>query len=67
VRTNIMLDDELVKKAFQYADVKTKRALIDLVLREFVEIRQRRDVRELRGKVKLRLDYDYKKLRAGDE
>lgn len=67
MRTNIMLDDELVKKAFQYADVKTKRALIDLALREFVEIRQRRDVRELRSKVKLRLDYDYKTLRAGDE
>ncbi|MGH8611412.1 MAG: type II toxin-antitoxin system VapB family antitoxin [Gammaproteobacteria bacterium] len=67
MRTNIMLDDELVKKAFQYADVKTKRELIDLALRAFVESRQRRDVRELRGKIKLRPGYDHKKRRAGDK
>jgi len=67
MRTNVVLNDELVDQAFRYAKVSTKRELIDLALREFVENHKRRDVRELRGKVKLRDDYDYKTLRAGRE
>ena len=67
-RTNIVLDQDLVEEALRYAGVRTKRELVDLALREFVENHKRRDVRELRGKVRLRPDYDYKRLRveAGD-
>jgi predicted nucleic acid-binding protein/Arc/MetJ family transcription regulator len=46
VRTNIVLDDELVEEAFELANVKTKRELVDLALREFVANRRRRDIRE---------------------
>ena len=63
MRTNIVLDDKLVQEAFRYTTVSTKRELVDLVLREFVENHQRLDVRELLGKVKVRDDYDYKALR----
>lgn len=63
MRTNIVLDEELVDEAFRYAEVKTKRELVDLALREFVENHRRHDVRELRGKVALDPDYDYKALR----
>lgn len=65
MRTNIVMDDELVEEAFRYAGVRTKRELVDLALREFVESRKRRDVRELRGRVGLHLDYDHKALREG--
>ena len=65
MRTNIVLDDELVKEAFRHAPVKTKRELVDLALREFVAARKRRDVRELFRKVKLDPAYDYKKARTG--
>jgi Arc/MetJ family transcription regulator len=65
MRTNIVLDDELVKEAFRHAPVKTKRELIDLALREFVASRKRRDMRDLIGKVKLDAHYDYKKARIG--
>lgn len=65
MRTNIVMDDELVEEAFRYAEVRTKRELVDLALREFVENRRRRDIRELRGKVGLHPDYDYKALREG--
>lgn len=63
MRTNIVLDNKLVKEAFHYAPVSTKRELIDLALREFIANHKRRDVRLLRGKVKLREDYNYKLLR----
>ncbi len=65
MRTNIVLDEELVDEAFRYADVTTKRELVDLALREFVANHRRRDVRELRGKVKLAPTYDHKALREG--
>jgi Arc/MetJ family transcription regulator len=63
MRTNIVLDDNLVKEAFRHAPVKTKRELVDLALREFVAARKRRDVRELFGRGGIREDYDYKALR----
>lgn len=64
-RTNIVLDEGLVEEAMRYAGVGTKRELVDLALREFVESRKRRDLRELRGRVRLRPGYDHKRLREG--
>jgi Arc/MetJ family transcription regulator len=65
MRTNIVLDDELVKEAFEHSNAKTKRELVDQALREFVANHRRKDVRELRGKGLIRPDYDYKALREG--
>jgi hypothetical protein len=67
MRTNIVLDERLVKEAFRYAPVSTKRELVDFALREFVQSHRRHDVRELVGKVKIRADYNYKAARAGDD
>ena len=64
MRTNIVLDDELVREAFKYSDnIKTKRDLIQTALEEYVSIRKRKDLRELRGKITFQEDYDYKALR----
>jgi Arc/MetJ family transcription regulator len=65
MRTNIVLDDELVEEAFRYSDAKTKREPVDMALREFVANRKRRDILELRGKALIRPDHDYKALREG--
>ena len=65
MRTNIVLDDELVEEAFRHSDAKTKRELVDRALREFVDNHKRRDIRELRGQVMFYPGYDYKKLREG--
>ncbi|MFZ3136570.1 MAG: type II toxin-antitoxin system VapB family antitoxin [Thermodesulfovibrionales bacterium] len=66
MRTNIVLDDEIVKTAFRYSKAKTKKELIDEALKELIISRQRLDLRDLRGKIDFRSDYDYKKLRKGD-
>ncbi len=66
MRTNIDLDDELMAEAMRYADVSTKKDVVHLALREFVAVRRRRDVRELRGTVGIRPDYDHKRLRLGE-
>ncbi len=66
MRTNIVLDDEIVKTAFRYSKAKTKKELINEALKELITSRQRLDLRDLRGKIEFRTDYDYKKLRRGN-
>ncbi|MBI5196255.1 MAG: type II toxin-antitoxin system VapB family antitoxin [Nitrospirae bacterium] len=66
MRTNIAIDDKLIKKAFQYSDAKTKKGLINEALKKFVEDHSRMDLRRLKGKVRFMEDYDYKALRKGN-
>ena len=63
MRTNIDLNEALVKQAFKYASVKTKKDLIHIALQEFIANHQRKDVRELLGIVSIAKDYDYKSMR----
>ena len=42
MRTNIVLDDELVDKAFRVSAAKTKKDLVHEALREMIRIRARR-------------------------
>ena len=67
MRTNIDLDDKLVARAFEFAEVNTKRDLVHLALEEFVRNHSRQDLRELRGKITFLPNYDYKKLRRDAE
>jgi Arc/MetJ family transcription regulator len=63
MRTNIDLDDQIVQEAFQFVQVKTKKELIDIALREFVQNHNRMDLRELKGKINFADDYHYKDMR----
>jgi Arc/MetJ family transcription regulator len=65
MRTNIVLDDELIKKALKFSKARTKKDLVHEALEELIAVRQKRDLRELRGKIGFRKDYDYKALRSG--
>jgi Arc/MetJ family transcription regulator len=64
MRTNIVLDDNLVEEAFKYAnDVHTKRELIEVALKEFVITRKMKNLKEIKGKIQFDESYDYKKMR----
>ena len=66
MRTNIVLDDVLVEEAFKYSSsIRTKKDLIETALREYVQNRKIKDLRELKGKIRFSDDYDYKKMRIG--
>jgi Arc/MetJ family transcription regulator len=66
MRTNIVLDDILVEEAFKYSSsIRTKKDLIETALREYVQNRKIKDLRELKGKIRFSDDYDYKKIRIG--
>ncbi|MEW6552838.1 MAG: type II toxin-antitoxin system VapB family antitoxin [Actinomycetota bacterium] len=51
MRTNIVIDDELVEKARRLTGIKTKRALVDMALRELVARKERKGILSLEGKV----------------
>ena len=59
MRTNIVLDDELVRQAFALTGIRTKRELVHLALNELVRRRRKKDLLDLAGKVKLRPDFDH--------
>jgi len=64
MRTNIVLDDTLVSEAFKYADtIHTKKDLIEAALKEFVQIRKMKSIRDLKGKISFDENYDYKAMR----
>jgi Arc/MetJ family transcription regulator len=58
MRTNIVLDDELVKQARQLTGIKTKKELIHEALRVMIQLRQQSQVRSLRGKLHWEGDLD---------
>jgi Arc/MetJ family transcription regulator len=65
MRTNVVLDDVLVEEAFKFSQtISTKRELIETALQEYVNNRKRKNLKELKGKIKFSVDYDYKKMRG---
>jgi len=63
MRTNIVLDEELLREAFSVSGARTKKDLIHEALRTLVSLRRRRDLTELAGKIDLVDGYDHKALR----
>lgn len=49
VRTNIVIDEELMSKAMEVAGSRTKRETVDRALRELVAHRRRLELLELAG------------------
>jgi hypothetical protein len=55
MRTN----DKLVNEAFRYKSATTKRELLKIVLKEFVERYKRADIRYFKQKITIAPDYNY--------
>jgi len=64
VRTNIVLDEKLVKEAMKLANVRTMREAVDLALQRFVQSGRQRKLLELYGTGGIRKGYDYKATRS---
>ena len=63
MRTNIVIDDELLNEAFSVSNARTKKDLIDEALREFIRLKKRKDLTDLAGTIRFHKNYDHKKLR----
>ena len=64
MRTNIVLDDKLVKEAMRLAKVRTMREAVAVALRRFVQSGKQRKLLDLYGTGGVRKDYDYKRARS---
>ena len=63
MRTNIVIDEKLLREAFSVSEARTKKDLIHEALRVLVSFRKRRDLTELAGKIDFTDGYDHKTLR----
>ncbi|MEO6566314.1 MAG: type II toxin-antitoxin system VapB family antitoxin [Casimicrobiaceae bacterium] len=51
MRTNIVIDDQLMRETLRLTGLKTKREAVELGLRTLVHLRQQEQVRRFRGKL----------------
>ena len=52
MRTNIVIDDRLMRDALKATGLKTKKEAVELGLQTLVQLRRQADIRKLRGKLK---------------
>jgi len=65
MRTNIELNDELVKKAMAISQLKTKKEVVERALQDYVDNHSRLNLLDLKGQIKFAEGYDHKALREG--
>ena len=58
MRTNIVIDDELMNEAMRCSGAPTKRATVEEALRLLIQTRRQAGIRALRGKVRWEGDLD---------
>ena len=51
MRTNIVIDDDLLEEAFSVSKARTKKDLIHEALRELIRLKKRKDMTELAGSI----------------
>ena len=64
MRTNIVIDEQLVAAAMKLSGVKTKREVVELALRRLVTSAKQKDILDLVGKDMIAPDYDVRAVRA---
>lgn len=63
MRTNIEIDDRLMRQAMRSSGARTKRATVEEALRLLVQVRTQAGIRRLRGKIQWEGNLD--ELRRG--
>jgi Arc/MetJ family transcription regulator len=58
MRTNIVIDDKLMKDALKTTGVKTKREAVELGLRTLIQLGRQERMRQLKGKITWEGDLD---------
>jgi Arc/MetJ family transcription regulator len=58
MRTNIIIDDKLMRDTLRATGVKTKRAAVELGLHTLLRLKKQAEIRSLRGKLQWQGDLD---------
>ena len=51
MRTNIVIDDDIMDKAIQLGGAKTKKAVVEEALKLFIQLKGQLKIRDLKGKL----------------
>ena len=62
MRTNIDIDDDLMREAMRASGERTKRAVVERGLQLLIDTRAQRGIRRLRGKIKWTGDLDANRM-----
>jgi Arc/MetJ family transcription regulator len=62
MRTNIVIDDDLMKEAMALSNLNTKKAVVETGLKLLVQIKKQERLKTLRGKLKWDGDLDAMRL-----
>ena len=52
MRTNIDIDEDLIKEAMKLTGITTKKAVVEAALQQMVSLKKQSRLRDLRGKLK---------------
>jgi Arc/MetJ family transcription regulator len=58
VRTNIVIDDKLMRDTLRVAGLKTKREVVEEALRTLLRLKRQAEIRRLRGKLDWQGDHN---------
>jgi len=58
MRTNIIIDDELMKQVLKLTSLKTKRAAVEQGLKVLLKLKKQEQIRSYRGKLHWKGDLD---------
>jgi Arc/MetJ family transcription regulator len=58
MRTNIVIDDKLMRETLKATGLKTKREVVELGLRTLLRLRRQAEIRRYRGKLDWQGDLD---------
>ena len=62
MRTNIVIDDNLMAEAIKLSQLKTKKAVVETGLRLLIQIKKQERLKSLRGKLNWNGDLDEMRL-----
>lgn len=65
MRTNIEIDDKLMKNAMKLTGLSTKKEVVGFALQELINRKSQIDPRSILNDVEIDPNYDYKSLRQG--
>ena len=51
MRTNIVVDDNLMAEALKLSNIKTKKGVVETALKLLVQVKRQKAIRKLRGKL----------------
>ncbi len=67
MRTNIVIDDALMRQAMQASGARSKREAVELALRTLVRLNEQSEIRSFRGLLPWEGDLDSQRLDHGAE